>query len=208
MKNTLLYLSFSPREDSVSSGLADSFIEAWKKNNTDAKVIHHALGKNVVDGPNDAWIKANMTPESDRTPEQMQRLAFSDEMIADLHHASHIVIATPMFNFTVPWSLKAYIDLIVRVGKTFSFDPEKGPGPLFDPKKKLLIVRSSAFDYTPGTPTESFDHLTPYLKFVFGFMGITKVESIEAGNQWAGPEAAQASTESALQKLSVLSSQW
>ncbi len=208
MKNTLLYLSFSPREDSVSSGLADNFIDAWQEANTDATVIHRALGKSIVEGPDDAWIKANMTPESDRTPEQVQRLAFSDETIADLHRASHIVIATPMFNFTVPWSLKAYIDLIVRVGKTFSFDPAKGPGPLFDPEKKLLIVRSSAFDYVPGTPTESFDHLTPYLKFVFGFMGITKVESIEAGNQWAGPEAAQASAGNARQQLAILSSRW
>jgi len=208
MKKTLLYLSFSPREDSVSSGLADSFTEAWQDANKDAKVIHHALGRDIVDGPDDAWIKANMRPESDRTPEQMQSLAFSEKMIADLHQASHIVIATPMFNFTVPWSLKAYIDLIVRAGKTFSFDPEKGPSPLFDPEKKLLIVRSSAFDYVLGTPTESYDHLTPYLKFVFGFMGITKVESINAGNQWAEPAVAQASTGNALQKLAVLSSHW
>jgi FMN-dependent NADH-azoreductase len=161
-----------------------------------------------VNGPDDAWIKANMTAEPERTVEQAQRLAISDRRIDDLHRATHVVIATPMFNFTVPWSLKAYIDLIVRVGKTFSFDPTKGPGPLFHPDKKLLIVRSSAFDYAPGTSNESFDHLTPYLKFVFGFMGITKVESIDAGNQWGAPDVAQASTGEARLKLSALSTSW
>lgn len=208
MKKTLLYLSFSPREDSISTSLADGFVAQWQTVNKDAQVLRHALGQDGVTGPDDVWIKANMTPADERSPEQVACLAFSEKTIDELHQASHILIASPMHNFSIPWTFKAYIDLIVRAGKTFSFDPQKGPSPLLDRSKKLLLVRSSAFDYKSGTPSESFDLMLPYLKLVFGFMGVTNLEIVDAFNQWAGVEAAEASREQASSRLAELSARW
>jgi FMN-dependent NADH-azoreductase len=208
MRTNLLYLSFSPRVDSKSAGLAKEFVSAWHGANPGAPLRHHALGQTPVEGPDEAWIEANMTREEARTPEQMQRLAASDTAIAELHEASHIVIATPMFNFGVPWMLKTYIDLIVRVGKTFSFDPAKGFGPLLSNDKKLLIVWSSAGDYPAQTPAGTYDHLTPYLHHVFGFMGITRTETVSIGNMWGPPEAVEASLEAAQARLTALSTSW
>lgn len=208
MKKTLLSLSFSPRVASTSAALADGFIADWHKANPDAELRQRALGREVIAGPDEAWIAANMTPEAERTPEQVQRLAASDQAIADLHAASHIVIATPMFNFGLPWTLKSYVDLIIRVGKTFSFDPATGFGPLLSADKKLMIVWSSAGEYQPGTPTAPFDHLTPYLRQVFGFMGVTQSDAVSAGNMWGGPDAAAASLASARAQLAALSPSW
>lgn len=208
MNKRCLYLSFSPREDSVSSGLANDFVRSWERANPDAEIIRHELGHKPVAGPDDTWIKANMTPEASRTPEQVKKLAASDSAIKDLQTASHIVLATPMFNFGVPWTLKAYIDNIVRAGKTFSFDPASGFGPLLDPSKKLLLIWASAGAYPAGTPGEAFDMLTPYVKHIFGFMGVSQVETVKAENMWGPPEAVQAALDYSRSTLVTTAAKW
>ncbi len=208
MQKKCLYLSFSPRTDSVSSGLANDFASSWKQANPNAEVVRHELGRNPVTGPDDFWIKANMTPQAQRTPEQIKVLAQSDAAIADLHSASHVVLATPMFNFGAPWTLKAYIDLIVRAGKTFSFDPSSGFAPLLDSSKKLMLVWASAGAYPAGTPGEAFDMLTPYVRHVFGFMGITQVEVVKAENMWGPPDVVQQTLAAARSSLEVTAAKW
>ncbi|PID79265.1 NAD(P)H dehydrogenase, partial [bacterium DOLZORAL124_64_63] len=98
-----------------------------------------------------------MTPENERDASQQSLLADSDEIIEQILAADRILIATPMFNFSVPWHLKAFIDNIVRVNKTFSFDPEAGFGPLLNPSKKVKVIWTSAGTYEPGTPFHPFD---------------------------------------------------
>lgn len=208
MSKTLLFLKFSPRQDSVSAGLAEVFVANWQTANPDAEILERDLGRQPMVGPDDAWIKANMTPEDQRSETQKQLLLPSDGAIADLHRASHIVIATPMFNFSIPWTFKAYIDLIVRVNKTFSFDPATGFGPLLDPAKKMLVVSASAGDYPVGSPAAPFDHLTPYVRFMFGFMGITQTEVATAGNQWGTPDALSGAMGKAQADLAALSAGW
>lgn len=208
MKKRCLYLSFSPREESVSSGLANDFVSSWKQANPTAEIVRRELGSKPTAGPDDAWIKANMTSEENRTAAQVKLLAASDAAIADIASASHVVIATPMFNFGVPWMFKAYIDTIVRAGKTFSFDPASGFSPLLDPSKKLMLVWASAGAYPANTPGEAFDMLTPYVRHVFGFMGITQIEAVKAESMWGPPEAVQASLSSARSSLEMTSTKW
>lgn len=208
MTKKLLYLSFSPRIDSVSSGLSQEFVSDWQRANPNSETLQRHLGVTPVEGPDNFWITANMTPENNRTAEQVRRLAASDTAIAELHAASHILIATPMFNFGVPWTLKAYIDTIVRVGKTFSFDASIGFGPLLAPTKKLLLVWASAGDYSINSPGEAHDLLTPYVRHIFGFMGVTQVETVRAGNMWGPPEAVEASLNAARAALAAHCRTW
>ena len=208
MTATLLYINFSPRSESVSRRLAEQFINKWSTLHPDARSISKDYGLSPVEGPSDAWIKANMTPPPERTVDQIDLLAVSDGLIADIHRASHIVISSPMFNFTLPWQFKAYIDNIVRVGHTFSFSPDKGFGPLLDPKKKLLLVWASAGEYPPGTPGEAYDHFTKYVSFIFGFMGLIDFRSVNTGNQWGSPEAVELSIENARNDLAAAADTW
>lgn len=207
--NHLLTLSFSPRgPQSCSTQLADHFHQSWYAQHPEAVVKRFDMGTNALAGPDQHWLEANSTPELSRSPQQNALLHKSEQYIADLHNASHIVLATPMYNFTLPWHFKAYVDCIVRAGKTFTFSPETGFQPLLSAQKKLLLIWSSAGSYLPGENTASFDLLTPYIRLVFSFMGITDVQFVAAGQQWGTPEQAQAQISTAKNRLSEIASTW
>lgn len=207
--STLLLVKASPRiEHSNSNLLADSFVEAWGKSNPNSTLMSRNVGPEHVQGPNQDWISANHTPVAARSAEQNRLLSLSDELISEIHRASHIVIATPMYNFSTPWNLKAYIDLIVRVGLTFSFSEGKGFGPLVSSEKKLLLIWTSAGEYAPGTQFEPFNLLTPYIRNIFAFLGVTNFTEVTAGNQFAPPQIATDSIKQANEQLLTISSTW
>ncbi len=92
--------------------------------------------------------------------------------------ADGYLVSTPMWNFGVPYPLKHYIDLIVQPKYMFRYT-DKGPEGLAK-NKKMAIVTSRGGDYSPGSPARSLDHLEPYLRAVFGFVGITDIVFINA----------------------------
>ena len=117
------------------------------------------------------------TPSDQRTPESATAIKISDELTAELKAADQIVIGTPMYNFSVPAMLKAYIDHIVRVGVTVSTSNEgllKG--------KKTTVIIASGGDFSPGAPYESYNQASGYLRQVLGFIGLTDVNIILAGS--------------------------
>lgn len=122
----------------------------------------------------EAWIGANFTPADQRNSEQQQRLALSDQLIDELRRADRIVLTTPMYNFGVPATLKAWIDLVCRAGITFQYTNEGPVGLLKDKQLDIVIT-------TGGVPLQSpVDFLSDYLKQVFRFIGIDKVTIIAA----------------------------
>jgi FMN-dependent NADH-azoreductase len=121
----------------------------------------------------EAWIGATFTPVDVRSNEQHATLALSDEIIAEVQAADTLVIATPVYNFGIPATLKTWIDHIARVGVTFRYT-ENGPVGLLEGKKAVVAFASG------GVPMGSpMDHVTPYLKTVLGFVGITEVEFLD-----------------------------
>lgn len=122
----------------------------------------------------EAWIEANFTPEETRTAMQREALAFSDELVAELQDTDVVVIGLPIYNFSIPAALKAWIDMICRARLTFRYT-ENGPKGLLEGKKAYLVVA------TGGVPVGSaMDFATPYLKHALAFIGITDVEIIAA----------------------------
>ena len=120
------------------------------------------------------WVAANFTAEDDRDSNQSARLAFSDQLIDELRWADHIVLTTPMYNFGVPATLKAWIDLVCRAGVTFRYSSD-GPVGLLEGKRVDIIIT------TGGVPLESpVDFVSGYLRQVFGFIGIEDVNIIGA----------------------------
>ena len=133
-----------------------------------------ATGLPFVD---EAWVGANLTAPEDRTSTQQQILSRSDDLVAELQEADVIVIGAPMYNFSVPAVLKAWIDMIARARLTFRYT-ENGVEGLLKNKKAYVVVPSGGVPV--GTPA---DFATPYLKHALGFVGITDVEFI--GSQGA-----------------------
>jgi FMN-dependent NADH-azoreductase len=126
------------------------------------------------------WVGAAFTPEASRTLDQTKTLAASDSLIDDLKQADEYVFGVPMHNFSIPSTLKLWIDQIVRAGKTFSYGAATGPKGLLTGKKATLLLASGG-EYGKGSAMASFDFVTPYLEKVLGFIGITDVTIITAG---------------------------
>ena len=138
----------------------------------------------------EAWVGANFTDETERSDDQRAALAASDELIAELEAADTIVIGVPVYNFAIPASLKAWVDLIARARRTFRYT-ETGPEGLLKGKKAYLVVASG------GVPVGSdYDFATSYLRHVLGFVGITDVAIIAADQQMMDGEAIARATAS------------
>ena len=121
-----------------------------------------------------AWIEANFTPTESRSAEQREALSYSDSLVAELQQADVVVIGAPLYNFSIPAALKAWIDMIARARLTFRYT-ENGPEGLLKDKKAYLVVASG------GVPVGSpVDFATPYLRHVLSFIGINDVEIIAA----------------------------
>jgi len=179
--STLLTVLASPRGAySISSALTSSFVEEWKKNYSDGTVVTRDLSQTKLPFVDLPWIAGAYTPAEKHSPEMAEALNISNELIAELKAASHIVIATPMYNFNTPAILKAWIDHVVRIGETFTASYE---GLLKD--KKVTVILASGGVYTPGSHTESYNAESGYLKQILGFVGITDVTFVLAGGTTA-----------------------
>ena len=176
---TLLHIDASPLESSVTRELTREYVSTWKRAHPDGRVIHRDLSTLAPPPVDAAWIGASYTPEADRTSQQKATLAFSDALIGELEAADAYGIGVPMHNFSIPSTLKLWIDQVVRAGRTFSYG-SAGPRGLLEGKHATLLVASGG-DYAPGTPLAGYNFVEPYLRTVLGFIGITDVETVAVG---------------------------
>lgn len=171
----ILYITASIRsdEESVSRGLGNALVEKLA-GQTGASVTKRDLATNDIPHLTAERFAANLTPVADRTAEQAELTAYADELIAELQAADTIVIATPIYNFSAPATLKAWADLVARAGTTFKYT-ETGPVGLLTGKKAYLAIASG------GTTVGSeIDFMSPWLKFFLGFLGISDIEIVAA----------------------------
>lgn len=177
--STLLHLDASPLDSSVSRELGREFVATWKAAHPDGTVIYRDLSRLALTPVDARWIGAAYTPEAARTAEQKAALATSEALIEELERADEYAIGVPMHNFSIPASLKLWIDQIVRKDRTFSYG-QGGPEGLLKGKRATLLVATGGV-YAPGTPMSSFDFGEPYLKTLLGFLGVTDVRSFTVG---------------------------
>jgi FMN-dependent NADH-azoreductase len=194
----LLRIDSSARRNSVSRQLTQRFVDAWKQEYPAGKVIERDLATTHLPQITDEWALAVHTDPAKRTPAQQDTLAVSDVLVEELLAADTIVIGAPMHNFAVTAPLKAWIDQIVRVGRTVLFGA-KGPEGLLK-GKKVVVVTSRGGSYRPSTPTAQYDHQEPYLRHILAFIGLTDVTFIHAENQKPG-DLAEPSRTAAITRL-------
>lgn len=181
---SLLKIDVSPRGDhSISRVLSKQFAEQWTNSHVNGKVIERNLATTHLPYVELPWITAAFSDPSSHNSEQKAALKIGDDLIAELKEADEWLIATPMYNFTIPAKLKAYIDHVVRAGQTFNANADGTYTGLVTGKKATVII-ASAGEYLPGTPAEAYDAGKPYLRAVLGFIGVTDVSFIQAGSTW------------------------
>jgi FMN-dependent NADH-azoreductase len=180
---TLLHIDSSPRSASVSSRLADTFVNRWKKQNPSGTVIHHNTTNEKVpfiDEPALGVLYGGLAPA---TEDQKHILALSEQFIEEFLAADVLVLGIPMWNFGIPASLKAWIDLVSRPGRTFEYVAGGGVAPLVPAGKKAVVSLSSGGAYQPGSPYENYNQVDPYLRAIFAFFGLVDVTFVRIENQ-------------------------
>jgi len=192
----LLRIDSSARNASVSRQLTAEFTELWKAKHAEGKVIKRDLASVTFPTITDEWVSATRANPTEWSEPQRQAIAPSDAFIEELRAADTIVIGTPMHNFGVSWPLKAWIDQVVRIGKTVEYGPQ-GPKGLLQ-GKQVVVISSRGGSYAGGSPRAHLDFVEPYLRAVLGFIGLTNVTFIHAENQYR-PEQAPAGKAAALQ---------
>lgn len=170
MTHTVLNIQASARHDgSVTRQLSDTVLAEINPDTVITRDL--AQGLSLLDS---AWLGANFTPADDRTDAQRNTLSLSDSLIEEIKKADTLLIGSPVYNFSVPAVLKAWIDQIARVGVTFKYTPD-GPVGLLSGKRAIIVIASG------GTAVGSdIDYASGYLKHIMRFVGITDVTVIAA----------------------------
>jgi len=197
----VLELSSSGRSSgSITRALSADLIAALEDRFSDVQMTRRDLsaGMPFID---EAWIEANFTADEDRTDKHFKALAFSDELVDELKNADALVIGVPVYNFSIPASLKAWIDMIARARSTFKYTAE-GPVGLLTGKKAYLVVATGGV--AVGSP---MDFATPYLRHALSFVGITDVEIIAAAGVNSNKDEAMDRARAEIAELIHLSAQ-
>jgi FMN-dependent NADH-azoreductase len=195
---TILRIDASMRKTkSVSRRLGDDMVAALGGQSRDVDVVARDLtcGVGLI---NDAWITSDRTPEEKRSPSQRVLLAQSDALVAELQAADDIVIAIPIYNFSVPAAFKAWVDLVCRTGITFVYENDEPRGLLHN-KRAFVVITSG------GTLGGSeIDYSSGFIKHILTFIGITDVTVIDATGLAKDRSKAIANAQKAIGKLSKL----
>jgi len=203
---TLLHLDASPRaQRSISRQLATEFLIQYKQKNS-VSIKYRDLGHNPVPLVTESWIEGAYTPATQHSEDAKNAMSVSNMLVDELLGASSYVISTPMFNLTIPANLKAYIDQIVRVNRTFEIK-NGGYSPLVH-NKKMLIITSRGNEYGQHDPLGDYDYLEPYLKTIFGFIGITDITFVDCEGIGLGSQTRKNAFAKAHQELANLAKSW
>lgn len=192
----LLHIDSSARASSESRKLTARFVQEWKLENPTGTVTERDLATTPLPHITDHWSATYGDPAK-LTPEQRQYLTISDELIEELRAADTVVIGAPMYNHMISWELKAWIDQIMRMGKTIVYDAA-GPKGLLGGKKAVVITARGG-SYPAGSSRAAVDFQGPYLRHILTTLGFSDVTFIHAENlKGAQAESARADAAAAI----------
>ncbi|WP_411143044.1 FMN-dependent NADH-azoreductase [Streptomyces sp. x-80] len=170
---TLLLLDTSvfPEGRSASRSVTSAFRKTWEEQHPDGTVVHRDLAADPLPHLDGTGAAAGFADPAARTPEQQTAFALRARLAEELEQADAIVIAAPMYNFTIPSTLKAWLDQVIIPGRTAGAEPSAKGTP-------AVVVASRGGSYAPGTPREGFEYVQNYLQAVLGEMLGLDVEFI------------------------------
>jgi len=196
----ILHVDSSSRsEHSVTRLLSTYLVDALKASDPSSQVKHLDLPALHTPYVTADGIAAVYTSPAQRTEVQQKALQATEHYVDDVVVSDIYVFGVPMYNFTVPAVFKAFIDLIVVPGKTFSY--ENGVPKALLTKKKAYVLVASGGNYEQP-PMANMDFLEPYLRTIFGFLGVTDITFIRASGH--SPEEIAAATDHAKAQIDSL----
>lgn len=179
---TLLRIDASARQTrSLTRMMSDHFLRTWYQLAADVNVIERDVGLHPPAPISENWIDAAFTSVDQRTSEQMAELETSDRLIAEIDRSDIILMATPMYNYGLPAALKAWVDQVVRVDKTFTFDLSRGDRPLepiFSGKTLVILTATGEFGFGAGGINADADHLVRHIRTISKYLGAESLHHI------------------------------
>ncbi|QGZ31692.1 FMN-dependent NADH-azoreductase [Stutzerimonas stutzeri] len=178
----LLVINTSPqRSASYSRQMTERFVHLWRLRYPSGEIVYRELGNQPIPHVDERWVQAAFTPPDARNHHQNDTLALSDELVSELKQATQIVIGCPMHNLSVPSTLKAYIDQIIRMGVTTRLVPGTPGSPyagLLHDKKAYLLLARGGHGYEEGEAYAHMNFQEPYLSAVLGMLGIHDITTV------------------------------
>ena len=199
--SSILLVTSSPRAESQSARIAKELADRISAQKPGSTIVHRDLETTSLPHIDRHFSAAIAKPAEARTAEEAQAINTSDALIDELLAADTVILATGLINFNISSLLKAWIDNVVRAGRTFKYG-DTGPVGLAG-NKKVYIVLASGGVYSQG-PAASMNHAVPYLKSILGFIGITDVETLYVEGLSMGPEAAAKAIDAAQSRVREL----
>jgi FMN-dependent NADH-azoreductase len=173
----ILHIDASAREgDSLSRQLAAELVRAWRDAEPGATVTYRDLFRDPVSAVTPLWTTGAFEDPATLDDAQRAELVESESLVEQLFAHDVYVLGLPMYNFTVPAPFKAWIDQVVRPGRTVLVRDGRPWGALQG--KRLFVLTASRYDYSPEGPLGHMNCLDGYLRVVFGFIGVTDVTII------------------------------
>lgn len=207
MKNVLVINASPSTSDSHSRSLTERFVSQWQQLHPSDTLVFRELGNQAVPHVDQHWVKAAFTAHEARDAEDHQAIAYSDSLVTELQAADVIVIGSPMHNLSVPSTLKAYIDQVIRMHVTTSLLPGTAGSPyvgLLKDKKAYLFLARGGYGFGKGEIYEHMDFQEPYLKAILQMLGVTDVTSIKVNQTAMGEALRLASYEQACAQVDAL----
>ena len=200
----ILRIDASPREaNSISRQLADTVEKHLKTVNPSLDTKRLDLAASDLPHISNETITGFYTPLSEMTDQLKEATALSDTLIYELKHADTLLISAPMYNFSLPSSLKAWIDQIVRINETFAFNGTSFEG-LVSVKRAVLVFAYGANGYAPEGDFAQMNFLEPYLKSLMTFLGIKSIDVIRIEGTTGDAETLEKAKQEASNKVSTL----
>lgn len=194
---------------SHSRHLTYQFVSQWQSGRPQDTVTYRDIGQNPPSIISHDWIASAFAPEEHRESWMKDALTESDQLIDELIAADIVVIGTPLYNFGMPAALKAWVDQVVRPGRTVEFDDTNPIDPyipkLTDRKRHAVVLTArGGVNMAPGEEMAHMNHLEPHLATALAFIGITRVHYIAIEGQEVGGEVLAKSVAAAIQKVETL----
>lgn len=200
----ILTVNASPRfARSLSRRLSKAFIEEWTSYRPDDTILNRDVGQDPPPHITEEWIGAAFTAKESRSPMQRDVLRISDQLIDEVLVADVIVVASPMYNYGMPSHLKAWVDNVIRINRTFTFDLARGEQPIepVQSGKVLVMLLSSGEGYfSPGELNAQRNHLDTHLQEALRLIGVSAVHTVRIEFQEFGDDRHRISLETADQK--------
>ncbi|WPU93615.1 NAD(P)H-dependent oxidoreductase [Mucilaginibacter sabulilitoris] len=204
MKKVLIINASARTLESKSRELTKVFVNQWNTIYEKPEIKYRELGNAPIAHISEAWIAATLKPVSDRSESENKVLAESNTYIAELKEANVIVLGSPMYNWSIPSALKAYIDQVFRVNETFRVNlsnPENPYVGLLENKTLFLLLSRGGQHYEKGEANAHLNFQSTYLKTVFDIMGIRNIYMIAIDGASLDKEKLKYSIEIAHQKV-------